>query len=808
MKPLRLFLKGFVGIAAGLHKSEISVDLSAIPDEARLVVLAGYNGVGKSTILDNLQPYRIMPSRCEGLKPSAFSYWDELSEPLARKQLDWQHNGMTYRSDLVFKTNGKTRSQSAYLLQQEGDEWLRVTLADGTTSDGSTATYDRCVENILGRPEVFFSTAFSAWKRKLLGSYATGDIKSLLTVWLGHDFLLQRSAQAREVVDQLKQELAVCQSTLRDADDLQAALARANSQVSSLTVEISRLERDLDNAQVLATESRNALVRLEAQRDGMAQIDAQRAELEQHIVTERNRFDASVSEIRRQLSEDRSRIDREASETDAAVLRLRREVEALQQQLKRLDQRLSQEADVASARKLSAELQQQRTQLTTDIDGALKDIVKLRPVRASVTQLSIDLGKAEADGVATKQRHVQMMTVAALAERVPCADSPLQEGCELLKDALTAKGQLDAVVNELTSHRARYTNIRTLLKAAGVEVEKLDQFEQAEEEKRRALAAVNAQIEALAPTLALGPLITEAREQRPTIVTSIGEKEGLLSSEVAKQQLATGSRKVLDDTEQQRISTADQVVNNAIAGFKARLAALPPAIGIREREEAQSKLDTAEQRVAAVKHSLQTSRARFNEAIQQVAQAELRVAQLEPVKLVHERLGAEVAAWELAAQSVGKDGLVAYSIDDAGPEISDLANELINKCYDGNFVVRFETQTELRSGQVKEGFEIMVRDTQGGKEKPIDRLSGGQEVFVNECITRGVALYLALCGSSQFDTLFSDETDGPLDESKKRQFMRMKRKVLELGNYSREIFVTQSKEVQGLADYVIDVAAL
>ncbi|MCQ4380047.1 hypothetical protein NO113_19495, partial [Clostridioides difficile] len=82
----------FAGILSGCGKSQITLDLSVIPEWATLVALVGMTGQGKTTVLDNLHPYRLMPSRCVGLRPTSFSYWDEIAEPLAQKQLDWSHD--------------------------------------------------------------------------------------------------------------------------------------------------------------------------------------------------------------------------------------------------------------------------------------------------------------------------------------------------------------------------------------------------------------------------------------------------------------------------------------------------------------------------------------------------------------------------------------------------------------------------------------------------------------------------------------------------------------------------------------------
>lgn len=71
-----------------------------------------------------------------------------------------------------------------------------------------------------------------------------------------------------------------------------------------------------------------------------------------------------------------------------------------------------------------------------------------------------------------------------------------------------------------------------------------------------------------------------------------------------------------------------------------------------------------------------------------------------------------------------------------------------------------------------------------------------------------MALYLAQHSGRCYGTLFSDEADGALDPARKRMFLAMKREVLRLGGYAREIFISQTLELTAMADAVIDLDAL
>lgn len=56
MQPLSLRLRGFRGIRDGLGLDELALDLTRLVNGAALVAIAGSNGRGKSTVMDNLHP--------------------------------------------------------------------------------------------------------------------------------------------------------------------------------------------------------------------------------------------------------------------------------------------------------------------------------------------------------------------------------------------------------------------------------------------------------------------------------------------------------------------------------------------------------------------------------------------------------------------------------------------------------------------------------------------------------------------------------------------------------------------------------
>lgn len=154
---------------------------------------------------------------------------------------------------------------------------------------------------------------------------------------------------------------------------------------------------------------------------------------------------------------------------------------------------------------------------------------------------------------------------------------------------------------------------------------------------------------------------------------------------------------------------------------------------------------------------------------------------------------------------MSNDGLIALAIDDAGPELSGLANDLLMASYGPRFTVSIQTLLQTATGDQREGFDILVHDAESAESKSLVWMSGGERTIIEACLTRAIALYLARSTDRRYSTLFSDEADGALDPDRKRRFMAMKREALRLGGYEREYFISQTPQLTAMADTVIDL---
>ena len=141
MQVLSLTLKGFRGIRDGLGRDVLTLDFERLADGAVLVAIAGANGRGKTTVMDNMHPYLTMPSRAAVAGPGGFSYYDHVCLPENEKDLIWAHEGRSYRSQVVIRQSGRRKTEAFLFVLGDAGNWIPLRLDDGTVSDDKAETY-------------------------------------------------------------------------------------------------------------------------------------------------------------------------------------------------------------------------------------------------------------------------------------------------------------------------------------------------------------------------------------------------------------------------------------------------------------------------------------------------------------------------------------------------------------------------------------------------------------------------------------------------------------------------------------------
>ena len=811
MYPLSLTLKGFRGIRDGLGRDVLTLDLERLAGGAQLVALAGANGRGKTTILDNLHPYLTMPSRAAVAGAGGFSFYDQVCLPEAEKDLVWSHEGRRYRSQVVIRNNGR-RATEAYLFAQDASgEWRPLQLPDGTLSDGKTGTYTRCVEHLLGSAETFFTSAFAAQGKRQLSAYQAGEIKTLLADLLGQEDIRNEGRKAGQVADLLKAGLVAMRQE-------QAGL---DTQWQGVNAERHRLA--------------DAPVRVEAQ----ARVQRERGQALElartHLAQQQAAFDQSRgTEVRRtQLGGERMELIRAGKQAIDAIVA---QETSQRQRLDQLERRIaSRKAQVAAQRQV---LVRQRQQCETALQSAAA--VRRASRRSPLAETLLAAGTArvqtarervsELHRCATKREAARQRSQAiereagqaalraedlsrrfGLTREVPCAGSDLQGQCKLLGDAREAQTLMPSAQGA----------IRRLADEKGAAQRELDRLnaqwqslKDAPQELAWAEARESRARDRSARYARLSAREGEIRQARARLA-EIDRELAALTPADDQSDAETGEeraeRRAIDTALQALATQHDQQAKHyrqMLDRLEASLAALPPAFDARLLADARSALTNAQASAAhADRDHLQAVRDAEARAALDRQGGELKRQQAAVAARIA-KVESDLGSWNLLARCLSNDGLIALAIDDAGPTLAGFANDLLLACYGPRFTVSLLTQVETKKGEQREGFVIEVHDGESGQSKRVEQMSGGERTWINECLVRAVALYLAQHSGRCYGTLFSDEADGALDPARKRMFMAMKREVLRLGGYAREIFISQTPELTAMADAVIDLDGL
>ena len=802
MNPLRLTLTNFKGIQSGMGVDEITVDFS-MPGE--LIALCGPNGCGKSTILDNAHPYRVMPSRASSYSPNAFSYFDQTYGD-AKKELIWTHEGTTYLSTIIIRGSLKNPTQQCYLMIQDGEIQIPAALPDGTRSDGKTKVYDALVEHIVGAPELFFTAAFAAQGRSTLDKYTAGDIKTLMGDLLGLEGLRELSARAGGEAKAYKAKVDALRDKGARAEAIEIDIAEAAGVVIGACVSVDQSTDHLREARAEKDACDQRLLEARHAAANQAETRRRRGTLTEQIRLNDEREAAALSTLATSCEERADGIKHGRQQAEGERQRVQAALTAAQRRLDQANATLARREAIDGATARQEALEPELAAAREAVIEAERVATEAVAFRTAEQEAAAAVKLAEQEGQSLAKACEGLRTRAALTDDVPCAGTDLQGRCRLLADAMTAKADLPAKDAEVEQARevyraavARHADAEKARLALGdlPDVAGARQRLAALETEHRELATLAAQQEAVtAAQLAA----VEAEEEIAAATTTIAELDERI--EKAQAQLAAAEADHAKAVETTRATYAQER-----ATLQRELDALPPTDDA-ELEVAQERAEAAALRVTACEEAVETARAALATATGAVEalRREQEALQTDIAKL--RTFEDEVAHWTLLAKALGNDGVIALTIDDAGPSITAIANDLLTECYGPRFSVALITQETTKANTLRETFDIRVFDAERGDEKSLADTSGGQRVWINEALTRAIAIYQAQASGRRYECLFSDESDGALDSEKKRQFARVKRWALDRVGAERELFISHSAEVQECADVQIAVDQL
>lgn len=812
MQLLSLTLKGFRGIRDGLGLDALTLDFEALCDGAELVAIAGANGRGKTTVLDNMHPYLTMPSRASAASAGGFSYYDHVFLPENEKDLVWALEGRSYRTQVVIRLNGRRRMEAFLFALSDAGAWRPVTLEDGTVSDGKVETYTRCVEHLCGSADTFFTSVFGAQGKRQLSDYRNAEIKTLLADLLGQEQIRDLGRKAGETAKLLKAGLVALRQETAAMDTEIERLARAQTDAADAPARADRAQAAVAAAASALEEARQTHAQVTAQREQARETDARRAQLLQERDAAQAADRAAMQELVVREQAESRRLDRLTRRMAQRKVQTGQRHDRLVEAQAQCRALLAREHLVRHAMRRLPQAERLLALRSERVRHGRDQVAAWEAAKGQLRVLVQRVQGIEREAGQAALRAQSLRRRLGLTAEVPCAGMALQSACQLLADAREARALIpsaDAVLQRLAEEKAAVERDGRAVKA-----------------RVQSLAVAVDQLEAAELRL------ERARSRASRFALLAGKADGM---RVARQRLAdveaelaglgvpgredASAEAAAEREEQDAIAAAMQAIDaqrtqqsnllrQALARLDAVLQTLPEPFDPQRVVTAESARDCAATAHEAAQR-MQVDALKQQESLaalqcQQRALAERQAAAQRRSLRIESAMG----DWTLLARCMSNDGLIALAIDDAGPALSGLANDLLLACYGSRFTVSILTQVETAKGEKREDFDILVHDAESGESKSVRLMSGGERVWINECLVRAVALYLAQTSERRYETLFSDEADGALDPDRKRMFGAMKREVLRLGGYRREFFVSQTPELARMADAVIDLEAL
>jgi exonuclease SbcC len=275
MKIKTLELRGAIGILKGLGIDEIKINLDKY-DEG-LIAIIGQNGSGKTTIMENMHPFRRLVSRKSSLA-------DHFALKDSYRKLTFEIGKDEYRAEIYI--DGVTKKSEAYLFK------------NGTPlNDGKATTYDEEVHNLLGSEDLFFNSVFSAQMSESLAKLTATERRELFYELLGlnkyENYLEQVKNKIKEVEAGISKLQGVKETLAGNMKDI-GALEREKEQISALIQEIKKeivkiderilsLEKEIEELRIKEIQAQNQISEIENLKQKKLQLEKAIAEAENKI---------------------------------------------------------------------------------------------------------------------------------------------------------------------------------------------------------------------------------------------------------------------------------------------------------------------------------------------------------------------------------------------------------------------------------------------------------------------------------------------------------------------------------------------
>jgi len=807
MKIEKLRLKGFTGIKRGLGLDEIEIDFSNV---AGLIALEGMNGCGKSTVLENLHPYNMLASR-EG------ALYQHVCSRKAEKELCFTYQGDHYRT--LLKIDSESGKSEGFIWKGNGN--------GGSEVKGKIKEYAAYMKNLLGSPELFFSSVFCAQGSRKLSDMRTGELKDLFAEFLRLDRLQAHENTSKQVInvytgklsdieyrlrsvhnklagredlkEQKRQSIILLEDHYSRKTGLNEKLEFVRAQVEALRETVSRnqiaIQRKADIQTSIDRINADKEVEYQAVQAEITQLKAKYRELQGEIgkCQETLKEKDAITNAAGREKEIAAAIEKKTVmvEEAAAGLELNREkVHTLELEIGTINQEeltLKNDPELTSTTKESCELivsiaAHERDMKALDLFGPENEAQqKLNTLKDRMAALDLKDPTCQSKTCSFIVRAVEAK------DNLPIAEKNLQAAIEqkesqvaakskaidglslLLAAAMVAqnerKAQVDSRTAELSQQKAD--------KEKSLKAEKLIAFHLNENliTTRQQVAELRNQLIKIKELAGRVSEVQVAESRKTDLDRQLAEvtDQGMQKRNAWEQrEIAINA---IIDSHARTLFHLESEIDNAAEGAIKALNGEITSIEVVDLPNIEKGIQTAREKIAKLQGELD-----------KMADAEKELVEVQAEK---EKITREISEWTYLKNACGKNGLQALELDGASPLIMGYANELLSETFGPAYSVKLRTLDEDGS----ECFDILVIN-EDGQEVLLKNYSGGEKVWTLKSLRLAMTLLSKEKSGRNFESFFSDEEDGALDVDNAKNFIALYRAFMNKGAFQSGYYIS------------------
>lgn len=866
MKLKHLLLKGAIGINKGINLEEINIDFTLVPNG--LVALTGKNGCGKTTIMENLHPFRSVVSR-KG------SFADHFYLKDSKKILTFEMNGNNYECKIFIDALSNPSKTEAYIYEN-----------DNPLNDGKVTSYDRVVENLFGTPELFFSSVFTGQKSMGIAGKKPSERHKLFHEILGLSKYYEYAKKTKELssnhqikFNEISGAIQVLESQYDKISNLQNTLSEKQTILNDIEIQIA------DQKEKKAKFELHVSV-IKKQIESTDQIELQNAKIYEQISAEEQLKETITNE----LNENIQSIKDEVTKLNNGVIKLQydikedeKDLEALNKlvdpiNIEKINKNLKSKSDLEKqileiSDNISI-IQTERENILIElqiIDKELQDKVYSEQEKCDELKKNIEeklLSENSAKSLITSEYSNQLLDLRKVSNQllmlndklsikenelerikkdteiissVPC-NQEVGKNCLFLQNAYNSKGLIAGIEKEINTLKEEISNSNNSINEDELKTNftgKLEIIDRVINELTSEIKSIDEQKSGLKEKLKLqftdkyntiGDKLVKADTVTHNTAKVTAEKELNEINKFDWQNLSEQSKKAqskieviaaknlksqLDEKKQRieemtaKITKLNDSYNDRILKIDQRIQKYKSELKIIDKSILELQQSSLNNSLQNINNELEKQLSLSNEINSEIASIKAEISRLEIVRIEIEQMHHRM---ETESKEISEYELLTKAFDKNGIPALKLENS-------GAKVSAITNQLlELFDNEFRVLFETTKLSKDGKSQletfdiKVIDSTgltelenkSGGQQVWIETAITLAIAIVLREQGK-QINSLFLDEKDGALDVDNANLYIKMIEKAQEIMKIDHAFIITHRPE---LLDFITNKVSL